>query len=125
MSETEVIFYSFPSCSSSRHVREWLKVNKIGYVERKVLREPIGKEEIQKMLELSKEGFDDIISEKNYTNGAGAENSMEDLLSSQLIHLIVENPSLLKKPVVILSDQLIVGWNKNKYREISMGRVMA
>jgi len=119
METGQTIFYSFPSCNHSRQVREWLKVNKVGYVERKVLREPIGREEILGILRLTTEGFDEIVSEKNFNSGDIAE-SMEDLKISQLMDFICENPSLLKKPILIYEGKLVIGWNKNKYREISM-----
>lgn len=118
MAHDLVILYSFPSCNSSRRVKSWLELNKIKFTERKVLREPILKDEILHILQLTSEGFDEIISEKNVGQGKIGE-AIEDLSSNQLMEFICQNPNMLKKPILVYNGQLLVGWNKTKFRQIS------
>lgn len=118
MQNQPAIFYSFPSCNSSRRVKNWLVVNRVEHVERRVLRDTIDPDEIMHMLKLSKEGFDEIISSRIGSVGKSIVD-FEDLPTSKFIQFVCENPIVLRKPILILGDRLIVGWNRDVYREIA------
>lgn len=118
MQKNNVTLYSFPACNSSRRVKSWLKVNNVNFTEHRVLKDTLNPEDIIEMLKLSKEGFDEIISSR-VSVGDKSIVDFEDLPISSLVKFLCENPSMLKKPILIYRDRLIVGWNKDTYRGIA------
>ena len=102
--------YTAPSCLSCRKVKKYFKDHNIKFVEKNILQTPLTRDDIYKMLIQSENGFDDIISmrskvfkEKNI--------NLDDMNLNQLIDFIIENPSILKRPIIISDLDLQVGYN--------------
>lgn len=106
--------YTAPSCASCRKVKSWLKEHNIPYVEKyfsTLLREI----ELKELLERSENGTDDIISKRSKII---KENDIDiDSMSiSELIKFIQENPSVLKRPIMIDERRFQVGYNAEEIR---------
>ena len=101
--------YTAPSCLSCRKVKKYFKDHNIKFVEKNILQTPLTREDIYRMLIQSENGFDDIISmrskvfkEKNI--------NLDDMNLNQLIDFIIENPSILKRPIILSDLDLQVGY---------------
>ena len=68
------------------------------------------KEDIFKMLANSENGFDDIISTRSKVF---KEKQLEpdNMTIQELVDFIIENPSVLKRPIIINENELQVGYN--------------
>lgn len=89
-----------PSCTSCRKAKQLLEEHNISYLERNLSKEPLRAEEVSKMLRLTEDGTDEIISRRSKVF-ANLDMCLEDLTINGLIKLIVEYPSLLKRPIII------------------------
>lgn len=102
--------YTSPSCSSCRKVKKYFKQYNIEYVEKNILTTPLTRDDIFKMLINSENGFDDIISirsniyKENYKK-------IEKMKIHDLIDFIIENPSVLKRPIIVTDYEIQVGYN--------------
>lgn len=102
--------YTSPSCSSCRKVKKYFKQYNIEYVEKNILTTPLTKDDIFKMLINSENGFDDIISTRsNIFKEKGAE--IEKMKMHDLIEFIINNPSVLKRPIIVTDYEIQVGYN--------------
>lgn len=102
--------YTAPSCQSCRKVKKYFNDFNIDYVEKNILVTPLTKEEIYKMLIYSENGFDDIISTRSKIIKDEGLN-IDDMTISEVIDFIIENPTILKRPIIVRGEEIQVGYN--------------
>ena len=70
----------------------------------------ITRENIKQILEKTENGFEDIISTRSK---AFKENNLnaDDMTINELLDFIVENPSVLRRPIIVDHHRLQVGYN--------------
>lgn len=110
-----VILYTSPSCTSCRKAKQWFKDNDIAFKERNIFAQLLTKEEIKKILQMTEDGTEEIIStrSKAYQN---IRVDIDDLTIEQLIALIEQNPGLLRRPIMMDDKSLQVGYNEDEIR---------
>ena len=107
--------YTTPSCSSCRKAKNWFEEHRIEYREKNIFNIKLTKDDIFLMLKNTESGFDDIIStrskvfqEKNL--------DIEDMSMMELTNFIIENPSVLRRPIIIEDKKMQVGYNEDEIR---------
>ena len=107
--------FTTPSCASCRKAKKWLDEHEVSYEEKNILAFPITKEDIRLMLRNAENGFEDIISKRSKYI---MENNIDidQLKVSELERLIIEHPSILKRPIIIEDDKMQVGYNEDDIR---------
>lgn len=108
--------YTTNSCSSCKKAVQWLKDNNIPFEEKNIFNKKITKEDIREILSHSENGFEDIISTRSKVFTQKKLN-IDDMKFSELENLILENPSILKRPIIIDDGKFQVGYNDD---DISM-----
>ena len=110
-----VIIYTTPSCASCRKAKHWLEEHHIEYIEKNIFAYPLTKDDIRLMLKNTENGFEDIISTRSKYL---LENNIdiESLKVSELEKLIIENPSILRRPIIVEDNKLQVGYNEEEIR---------
>lgn len=110
-----LVIYTTPSCSSCRKAKKWLDEHRIEYDEKNIFNEKITIKDIDAMLDRAENGFEDIIStrskivrEKNL--------DIDTMTTNDLKIFILENPSILKRPIMIDEDKMQVGYNDEEIR---------
>lgn len=104
-----------PSCTSCRKARAWLKEHNITYTERNIFSEPLNKEELTNILRMTENGTEEIVSTRSKAFKQLKVN-LDDLSIDQLLDLVVKNPSLLRRPIIMDDRRLQVGYNKDEIR---------
>lgn len=110
-----ITIYTTPSCSSCRKAKKWLEDHMIEYTEKNLFTQPLTQEDINLMLANAENGFDDIISTRSKVF---KEESLdiEDMRMSELTEYIIENPSVLKRPIIVDHQKMQVGYNEEEIR---------
>ena len=110
-----ITIYTTPSCSSCRKAKKWFDDHRIEYREKNIFNIKLTRDDIVLMLRNTDNGFDDIIStrskvfqEKNL--------DIEDMTMSSLTKFIIENPSVLRRPIIIEEKKMQVGYNEDEIR---------
>lgn len=107
--------YTAPSCASCRKVKAWLKENDLPFVEKNIFSTSLHKEELQELLARSENGTDDIISKRSKV--IKEQNiDVEDMSVNELISFIQDNPSILKRPIMLDDRRFQVGYNSEEIR---------
>jgi len=107
--------YTAPSCASCRKVKAWLTEHNIPYAEKNIFSTLLREEELRELLTRSENGTDDIISKRSKIIKEGKVD-IEDMSVNELIHFIQENPSILKRPIIIDERRFQVGYNAEEIR---------
>lgn len=107
--------YISPSCTSCRKAKAWLEEHDLEYVEKNIYHEPLTREEIKEILMLTNEGTEEIIS---YRSDAyqKLEIDLEDLSMNELLDLFIEEPSLIRRPIIMDDRRLQIGFNDEEIR---------
>lgn len=105
--------YVSPTCSSCRKVIKWFDEQKIPYKERNIFNATLNPDELKEMITKSENGTDDIISRKSKIIKENKVN-IDDMTISQLISFIRENPSVLKRPIMVDDHRIQVGYNQEE-----------
>lgn len=110
-----VILYSSPSCTSCRKARAWLQENGIPFKERNIFSEPLSKNEIKNILQMTVHGTEDIISKRSkaYTQ---LNVDLDELPMNKLYDLLRKQPGLLRRPIIIDDRRMQVGYNEDEIR---------
>ena len=102
--------YTSPSCSSCRKVKKWFKEQKIPFVEKNIFAATLNENELKEILVKSENGTEDIISTRSkVVKDSGVK--IEDLTIKELIEFIRQNPSVLKRPIMVDDNKIQVGYN--------------
>lgn len=102
--------YTTPSCASCRKAKKWFDQYKIPYSEKNIFSIKLSKEDIFRMLANSENGFDDIISTRSKVFKE-KQLAPDNMSIQQLVEFIINNPSVLKRPIIINENELQVGYN--------------
>ncbi len=110
-----ITIYTTPSCSSCRKAKKWFQEHRIEYSEKNIFNIQLTRDDIFAMLKNTENGFEDIIStrskifqEKNL--------DIDEMSMSQLTQFIINNPSVLRRPIIIADDRMQVGYNEDEIR---------
>jgi regulatory protein spx len=110
-----VTLYLTPSCTSCRKARAWFEEHGIEYTERNILTEPLTEDEIKSILRLTEDGTEEIIS-KNSNTYKELNVDIDSLPLKQLYQLIMENPKMLRRPIMLDEKRIQVGYNDDEIR---------
>lgn len=110
-----VDLYVSPSCTSCRKARAWLEKHNIPLKERNIFSEPLTKKELLKILRMTENGTEEIISTRSRAFQQLRIN-LDDLSIDQLLDLVEKNPSLLRRPIIMDDRRLQVGYNEDEIR---------
>jgi regulatory protein spx len=107
--------YVSPSCTSCRKAKAWLEEQDLEFEEKNIYHEPLTKDEIKEILMLTDEGTEEIISYRSqaYQN---LDVDIDTLSMSELLDLFIEEPSLIRRPIIMDDRRLQIGYNEEEIR---------
>ena len=107
--------YTSPSCSSCRKAKEFLKEQDIPYTEKNIFVNVLNENELKDILTKTENGTEDIISKKSKIIKEN-KTDINNMTIKELIAFIRENPSILKRPIMVDETKLQVGYNSEEIR---------
>jgi Spx/MgsR family transcriptional regulator len=114
----ELTFFSYPSCTSCRKTKKWLISNSVKFNERHLFKDTPNQKELMEILTLTTEGVDELLA----TRGETFKNlklNVDELSLSEVINLVIEEPKLLRRPILTDGKKLIVGFNPDALKKIA------
>lgn len=107
--------YTSPSCSSCRKVKKWFKDQDIPYIEKNIFASVLNENELKEILIKSENGTEDIISPRSkIVKESGVD--LDTMTVKELINFIRQNPSVLKRPIMVDDNKIQVGYNPEDIR---------
>lgn len=105
-----IVIYTSPGCASCRKVKQWLKDHELPYIEKNLFKTLLNDTEIKLLLQRTENGTDDIISRRSKIMQQG-NIDIDAMTMDELIAFIRENPSVLKRPIIINENSFQVGYD--------------
>lgn len=107
--------YLSPSCTSCRKARAWLDSYGVAYQEHNILTQPMTSDDLKAILSKTENGTEDIISTRSKVFQK-LNVDVDDLTINQLLVLISEHPSLLRRPIIMDDKRMQIGFNEDEIR---------
>lgn len=108
--------YTVYACASCEKAKKWLRENNLKFEEINLLKSGISSEELFEILSLTEEGVEEIISKRSKVYKKLSLN-YEQLTLNELIKIIISNPTLLRRPLILDEKRLQVGYNTDDIRK--------
>ena len=105
-----VVLYTSAGCVSCRKARHWLKHHGIEFLEKNIFSVLLDKKEISYLISRCENGFDDIISKRSKIVSE-SEIDLDSMSFNELVTFIQRHPSVLKRPIVVDVDNLLIGYD--------------
>lgn len=113
------IFLYYPKCSTCQRAKKWLEMQGIAFEARHIVENPPTEEELNKWIVTSGQPI------KKFFNTSGLkykELGLKDKLSSmsekEQIALLAMDGMLVKRPLLIGDDTVLIGFKEEKWMEI-------
>ncbi|HGD4052021.1 TPA: Spx/MgsR family RNA polymerase-binding regulatory protein [Streptococcus agalactiae] len=110
-----ITLFLSPSCTSCRKARAWLSKHEVAFEEHNIITSPLNKKELLQILSFTENGTEDIISTRSKVFQKLAID-VDELSTSSLMELISENPSLLRRPIILDKKRMQIGFNEDEIR---------
>ena len=107
----EITLYYKPSCITSRRAREFFTKKGITFKERNLDKYPLKEDELKKLMlghsaeefiSKNSQKYKELNLENNYRTG------------EETLKLIAQEPTLLKKPIIVKGDDIIIGYSRRR-----------
>lgn len=105
------LFLQYPKCSTCRNAKKWLNEQNISYTERHIIDENPSKEELKNWIDLSG------LPIKSFFNTSGEvyksmqlKDKLASLNEEEQIELLASNGKLVKRPLLIGTNNVLVGF---------------
>lgn len=113
-----VLFIEYPKCSTCRNAKKWLDENKVSYEDRHIVENTPSASQLTTWIKMS--GLE--IKRFFNTSGLkyrelGLKDKLPTISDSEKINLLATDGMLIKRPLVIGEDFVLVGFKENEWKE--------
>ena len=108
-----IVIYTSPGCASCRKVKQWMHERNLKFIEKNIFTSLLNENEIKHLLMRSENGTEDIISKRSKIIQETKVN-IDEFTIKQLVQFIQENPSVLKRPIILNERNFLVGYDEEE-----------
>ena len=113
MTNRQIVVYGIKNCDTMKKARAWLETRKIDYRFHDYKADGIGRHVLEHWVE--KLGWEVLLNRAGTTFRKLPDDEKEGLTQAKAIALMLEQPSMIKRPVVDVSGKLLVGFKPADY----------
>ena len=113
------LFINYPKCSTCKKAEKFLKENNIEFINRNIVEKNPSAEELALWMEKSG------LEPRKFFNTSGVlyrEMNLKDKIKTmskeEMIEILSTNGMLVKRPLLVMDDKVLVGFKEENYKEI-------
>ncbi len=117
------VFIEYPKCSTCRNAKKWLDNNNVEYVDRNIATKTPTYEELKDWIGRSNKNI------KSFFNTSGLvykslnlKEKLPKISDDEKIKLLSRNGMLIKRPLFISDDVILIGFKQDEWKEILGGK---
>ncbi len=114
----KTLFIQYPKCGTCRKAGKWLKDNDVDVTSRHIVEENPTREELSAWIDKSG------LPIQKFFNTSGQiykENNLKDVVKTasreELLEILASNGMVVKRPIVVAEDFVLVGFNEDDWKE--------
>ena len=108
--------YGIPNCDTIKKARKWLKDNDIDYEFHDYKKLGVPEKELKTWMR--QVGWDVLLNKRGTTWRTLDEKIKESVNETSAIQIMLDNPSIIKRPVLVKGKNILVGFKESEYSEI-------
>ncbi|MGM9973909.1 MAG: arsenate reductase family protein [Clostridiaceae bacterium] len=112
------LFLQYPKCSTCRNAKKWLEANDVDFLDRHIVEENPTKEELKSWHQKSG------LPLKKFFNTSGnlykelkLKDKLPEMSEEEQLELLATNGMLIKRPLLIGEDKVLVGFKEDNWKE--------
>lgn len=105
-----IVLYSSPGCASCRKAKNWMKEHNLKFIEKNIFKVLLSEKEIKYLISRTYTGTEELISKRSKVIQECNKN-LDDMTISEIAKFVKENPSVLKRPIILNENIMQVGYN--------------
>jgi len=109
-----ITIYGIKNCDTMKKARAWLDTHRVAYAFHDYKSEGIDKKRLEGWAKSV--GWETLLNRAGTTFRKLPENQKEGLTAAKAIALMLEQPSMIKRPVLDLGGKLVVGFKPDIYK---------
>ena len=111
-----VTLYGIPNCDTIKKARNWLQEHAVEYRFHDYRKQGVDGDQLQAMA--AQLGWEVMLNRRGTTWRALPDQVKEQIDEASAVKLMLDNPAIIKRPIVELDDGLHIGFNPQQYQEI-------
>ena len=111
-----ITLYGIKNCDTVKKSRRWLENNSIDYKFHDFREDGLDKKQLTTWVK--KLGWEVIVNKRSTTWRNLSEKEKDISSNSLAIKLLLENPTLIKRPVVQSKNKLFVGYKEDEFKQL-------
>ena len=115
----EILFVEYPRCTTCKKAKKYLEEKNIEFIDRHIVENNPTKEELKNWLEKSN------LPINKFFNTSGVlyremqlKDKVKTLSEDELLDILSSNGMLVKRPILITKDKVLVGFKEDQWSEI-------
>lgn len=108
--------YGIPNCDSCRKARKWLDAQSVAHRFHDLRADGLDRKTLDRWLQHA--DWRALLNTRSATWRAIPAAGKEDLDEARAIALMLDNPTLVKRPVLVARDAIEIGFSAERYREL-------
>ena len=113
------LFINYPKCSTCKKAEKFLKENNIEFINRNIVEENPSAEELALCME--KSGLEPrkfFITSGFLYREMNLKDKIKTMSKEEMIEILSTNGMLVKRPLLVMDDKVLVGFKEENYKEI-------
>lgn len=107
--------YGISNCDTVHKARKWLDTHQINYKFHDFRKAGLTLETVQQWL--SQVPLEKLVNKRSASWRQLSEEEKRDLLENQNLEILLQNPTLIKRPVLVTNKTLLIGFKETDYDE--------
>jgi len=111
-----ITLYGIPNCDTIKKARKWLKDNGVDYEFHDYKKLGVPEKELKNWVK--QVGWETLLNKRGTTWRKLDDNTKNSVDEKSAIQIMLANPSIIKRPVLIKGQILLVGFSTNDYAKL-------
>ena len=111
-----VTLYGIPNCDTIKKARGWLREHDIDFVFHDYRKQGVSPQQLQSMA--TELGWEAMLNRRGSTWRTLPEDVKASIDQASALGLMLDNPAIIKRPILDADDRLHIGFSSQQYEEI-------
>lgn len=107
--------YGIPNCDTMKKARRWLEANGVEYVFHDYKKQGVPQKELKRWIKQA--GWETILNRRGTTWRKLDDRLKDNIDNDSALTIMLENPSIIRRPVVESGQRLLIGYNEDEYKQ--------
>lgn len=111
-----ITMFGIPNCDTIKKAKKWLKAEDIAYEFHDYRKQGVDEALVTEFCDAL--GWEIVLNKRGTTFRQLTQEQKDSLNEENAIKLLVENPAMIKRPILKVNDQLHIGFKADQYTTI-------